>query len=129
MFGTYYYKDVYQHHVVAPYWVDNDVRLNGRVSWEMYSTGDSLEANKVIGRVSRFIRMNSNSTNFEGNFVLVANWSEMHQYPAGESLANAQPYLNMVSKHYYCVYSYPITFSQLSKEQFLSSSAGNKWRR
>ena len=77
-------SDADRHRIVAVYWVDNE-RLNGNVSWEMYSIGYSSQSNNIINRVKSFIRTNSNSPNFGGNFVFVANWSEMHQYPAGDS--------------------------------------------
>ena len=79
--------------------MDNDARLNGNVSWEMYRIGDSPQSDEIINRVNSFVRTNSNSPNFGGNFVFVANWSEMHQYPAGESAVNALTYLNMVCEY------------------------------
>ena len=82
---------------VAPYWTDNDARLNGRVSWEMYSTGDSTLTDDIIDNVNTFINTNTNETDFVGNFVFVGSWSEMHPYPAGASPALAEPYLDNVS--------------------------------
>ena len=88
-------SNIYQTYVVAPYWTDNDARLYGNVSWEMYSIGDSLESDNISGRVNLFIRTNTNSTNFYGSFAFVGTWSEMHQYPS----RHYERYLNKVSQY------------------------------
>ena len=82
---------------VAPYWADNDARLNGLVSWEMYSIGDGAAADDIIQRVNDFINANTVETDFEGNFIFVGFWEEMHPYPAGASPIQAEPYLDSVS--------------------------------
>ena len=92
LFPTTAYDIMYRH-VVAPYWSDNDARLNGLVSWEMYSVGDGLS---IIDRINSFINTETNDTNFMGSFVFVATWSEMHPFPAGVNLTYAEPYLSMV---------------------------------
>lgn len=86
----------YGQHIIAPYWTDNDATLYGRVSWEAYSSTDSQISSEIIAKVTNFIRIDTSSKTFNGNFVLVANWSEMHPYPAGQHIANAEPYFNMV---------------------------------
>ena len=87
----------YYDYAVAPYWADNDARLNGLVSWEMYSTGDSNITDEIIDHINEFINLNTNETDFVGNFVFVGFWEEMHPYPAGASDSQAQPYLSHVS--------------------------------
>ena len=87
----------YYDFAVAPYWSDNDARLNGQVSWEMYRTGDSSATDDIIQDVNAFINLNTNETNFAGNFIFVGFWEEMHPYPAGASPIQAAPYLNSVS--------------------------------
>ena len=89
--------ETYFDFAVAPYWTDNDARLYGQVSWEMYSTGDRADTDNIIQTVNDFINVNTNETNFAGNFIFVGNWKEMHPYPAGASEFQAAPYLNMVS--------------------------------
>ena len=83
--------------VLAPYWADQDTRLNGRVSWESYTVGDSAETDIIIADVNTFVNMNTNETDFSGNFVLVGFWEEMHPYPAGANQVQAEPYLDSVS--------------------------------
>ena len=96
--STYYYYGILTTDpaIVAPYWVDNDARLNGLVSWEMYSTGDSQSTDEIINRVNHFIAMNPDHQGFVGSFMFVVTWNEMHPYPAGDDLENAHPYFNMV---------------------------------
>ena len=88
----------YYDYAVAPYWADNDARLNGQVSWEMYSTGEGPATDTIIQTINDFINDNTNETNFAGTFVFVGFWEEMHPYPAGASATQAQPYLNHVSQ-------------------------------
>ena len=63
----------------------------------MYSTGDRADTDDIIQTVNDFINVNTNETNFAGNFVFVGFWEEMHPYPAGASDTQAAPYLNHVS--------------------------------
>ena len=86
----------YFDYAIAPYWADHDARLFGNVSWEQYSSGDSTGTDDVIATVNDFINTNTNETDFAGNFVFVGNWREMHPYPAGASLEQAEPFLDMV---------------------------------
>ena len=90
-------SQTYYDFAVAPYWADNDARLYGSVSWEMYSTGDDATTDDIIENVNNFINMNTNETDFTGNFVFVGFWEGMHPYPAGASETQAGPYLNFVS--------------------------------
>ena len=101
LFPTTAYN-IHNRHVVAPYWSDNDARLNGLVSWEMYSVGDGLSTDAIIDRINSFINTETNNTNFMGSFVFVATWSEMHPYPAGQDLIYAEPYLSMVGLAHKC---------------------------
>ena len=63
----------------------------------MYSTGESDTTDDIIKTVNSFINMNTNETDFVGNFTFIGTWSEMHPYPAGASEEQAQPYLGNVS--------------------------------
>lgn len=91
--------DTYYDYATAPYWADSDARLNGRVSWEMYSTGDSNATDENIDSVNDFIHVNEHDTNFKGTFMFVGFWEGMHPYPAGSDPALATPYLTSV-----CIY-------------------------
>ena len=77
--------------------MDNDARLNGRVSWEFYSTGETSDTDATISEINTFLNMNTNETDFSGDFVFISFWEEMHPYPAGASAGQAGPYLMHVS--------------------------------
>ena len=79
-------SDLYERHIVAPYWTDNDPRIIGNVSWEMYSTGYGRHTDDIIERISFFIQTNKLTTTFNGKFVFVATWSEMYPYIARQFL-------------------------------------------
>ena len=96
---------------IAPYWADNDARLHGSMSWEMYSVGYGPKTDDIITNVTNFIRITSNNMEFSGNLVFVANWNEMHPYPAGISVKAALPYLHMVSVSLHLKIIIAITYS------------------
>ena len=87
-------SDIYQMYFIAPYWADNDARLHGSISWEMYSVGYSPKTDDIINNITDFINYNANNMEFSGNFVFVANWNE---YPTEKSTEASLPYLHMVS--------------------------------
>ena len=62
----------------------------------MYSIGDSQKTDDIIFRVGNFINVFTKSTSFWPNFVFVVTWWQMHPFPAGENLAEAEPYFKMV---------------------------------
>ena len=98
-------SNIYDSYIVAPYWTDNDARRNGRVTWEIYSTSDGLvKSTEIIRRVRHFIRLNTNNRGFNGNFVFVANWSEMHPYPAGYAQRMVGEYDFIMYTTYVCMY-------------------------
>ena len=83
-------------YAVAPYWSDNDARLNGRVSWEMYSSGESEDTDDIIDTVNQFINENTEDSSFNGTFLFVGFWEGMHPFPAGADPSLATPYLDSV---------------------------------
>ncbi len=68
--------------VVAPFWADHDIRVEGTVSYKTYSFGDG-DSNIMLEYVSSFIRSNRNES-FTGQWMLVANWTDVHPYPHGD---------------------------------------------
>ena len=63
----------------------------------MYSVGCSPKTDDIITNVTDFIKIKAKNMEFSGNFAFVANWNEMHPYPAGNSIKASLPYLHMVS--------------------------------
>jgi len=73
-------------HVVAPYWSDNDIRQEGSVSYEVFqlrTTG--AYGDEVLDDVSSYIRERNMSSNFQGSFMILAEWTDVHPYPHGAS--------------------------------------------
>lgn len=76
--------------VVAPFWSDNDIRQNGTVRYEVHtrSTGTNSTSGQLLDQVSSFIVNQENLTtgSFLGQWMLVAEWDEVHPYPHGVSV-------------------------------------------
>ena len=71
-------------YVVAPYSDDIDLRLAGDVSYEVHSrSANNPGSNHLLDEVSGFVE-NSTGQSFEGSWMLVAEWREVHQYPHGD---------------------------------------------
>ena len=64
-------------YVVAPYWSDNDIRMEGDVCYEVHNKESDL-----MERISNHISYKSETT-FTGNWMLLVEWSDVHPYPHG----------------------------------------------
>ena len=68
---------------MAPYWDDVDIRIAGNISYEVHSRrSNSLESNRLLDYVSAFVA-NSTGQSFQGTWMLVAEWKEVHPWPHG----------------------------------------------
>lgn len=99
--------------VVAPFWADHDIRLEGEVSYQTYTFGDS-DSNAALEYVSAFVRSRSNTAgNFTGRWMLVAQWTDVHPYPHGNSFVGPayQEFIENVSKplHHHNAARFPST--------------------
>jgi len=76
--------------ILAPYWSNNDIRNSGKISYGFFQYGDSTEGNSYLGLASLYIRLfYPNTSQFEGNFMIIADWNQVHPFPHGSSnLAN-----------------------------------------
>ena len=86
-------------YVVAPFWSDNDIRINGSIRYEVHSrvAGPNTTSARLLDQVSSFIINQRNLTagSFQGQWMLVAEWNEVHPYPHGDStFANSSEQLN-----------------------------------
>lgn len=71
-------------YVVAPYWNDIDIRRAGNISYEVHSRSvNNPGSNRLLDEVSGFVE-DSTDQSFEGSWMLVAEWREVHQYPHGD---------------------------------------------
>ena len=65
-------------YVVAPFWSDNDLRLAGNAMYQVYGLSSQLN------NASTFIA-DMTETNFNGTWMLVAQWNGAHPYPHGDN--------------------------------------------
>ena len=70
---------------MAPFWSDNDIRRAGAVRYAVINLGESQKGDELLENVSSFIRhqRNGEADNFEGQWMLVAYWDQVHPYPHG----------------------------------------------
>ena len=61
-------------YVVAPFWSDNDLRLAGSVTYQVFTS--------QFANVNAFIS-DTTGTNFTATWMLVAQWNGAHPYPHG----------------------------------------------
>ena len=85
-------------YVVAPYWDDVDLRRAGNISYEVHSrSGNNPGSNQLLDEVSGFVE-NSTGQSFQGSWMLVAEWENVHPWPHGNSLwAILYPETSLVS--------------------------------
>ena len=90
--------DIFYSYLVAPYWSNIDTRLDGRVQYETLRLGDSDDVDLRFRFTNNVINSELNP-NFTGNWILLANWENVHPFPHGASaeLDRQNPYLEMVS--------------------------------
>lgn len=76
-------------YVVAPFWSDNDIRMNGSIRYEVHArvAGPRTRSPQLLDLVSSIIINQRNLTagSFQGQWMLVAEWNEVHPYPHGNS--------------------------------------------
>ena len=75
------FSDISSLYLVAPFWSDVDIRRDGAVFYEIHS-----ESNAVMEQVSAFVS-DYTGDDFQGSWMLVAQWDRVHPYPAGLSQA------------------------------------------
>jgi hypothetical protein len=61
---------------VAPFWADHDPRPAGQIAYEIHGANS-----EILSVVNRFIRQQT-GTDFEGSWMLVANWDNVPEYRA-----------------------------------------------
>ena len=72
--------------ILAPYWSDNDIRNSGEVFYGAFQYEDSAEGDNFLVTFSSLISIfYPNASNFRGNFIIIAEWNEVHPFPHGSS--------------------------------------------
>ena len=92
---TYYTPDLFPTNrqairnslVVAPFWSDVDVRLQGSIHFKVFvRTSGNEQDIELLNFVSGYIALTqNNAANFTGNTMLVAQWRDVPPYPYGSS--------------------------------------------
>ena len=72
-------ESVFYNHLVAPYWVNSDIRLSGRISYEVHSATTGL-----ISIVNNYIQLQEDE-DFVGTWMIVATFNEV---PLQDSTSN-----------------------------------------
>ena len=65
-------------YLVAPFWIFNDIRTAGSVSYATINNKDTLQL------VSKIINNNYNNSNFTAKWLLAVQWKGIHPYPHGQ---------------------------------------------
>ena len=72
--------------VIAPFWNDHDLRKSGSVSYAVIDSDEGNDSVMLIKNISKFIRLNHKQAamdDFEGTWMLLAHWDNVHPYPHG----------------------------------------------
>ena len=89
--------------MVAAFWSDNDIRKEGTVRYVAIEKGDSTKGDDMLEEVSAFTQgqraADDERDEFQGSWMLVAQWDGVHPYPHGaddhEGISEA--FLDLVS--------------------------------
>lgn len=110
--------------LIAPFWSDVDIRKDGKIFYEVHQSSNTASA-ELLANVNSAINANGNTdtSNFNGTWMLVAKWESVGPYPAGsddealiEFYNSIYGDVNKVSKHHFdCPYLYPYIFRHLEQ--------------
>jgi hypothetical protein len=82
-------------HVIAPFWSNNDIRMAGRVRYEVYDSRTSAASMNVLNRISDTIA-NRTGESFQGTWMLLVEWEDCHPSPHGQTSLPSNSYLQQV---------------------------------
>ena len=92
--------------VVAPYWSDNDITREGSVIYEVFQSESSAFEDMTLATVNNFIKEFDSSTSFQGTYMILAEWRDVHPFPHGAVsglTANQQAFTDLVCNPLYTV--------------------------
>ena len=75
-------------YLVAPFWADIDISIHGSISYEVHNTSAGSSSIALLNGVSTFIS-NQQNTQFSGNWMLVASWSQVSAYHGSSSIVSS----------------------------------------
>ena len=73
-------------YVIAPFWSDHDIRNEGSVSYQVHQLGrdSNSPSAQLLQYVSTFVNYQTGA-NFSGQWMLLAQWTQVHPYPHGSA--------------------------------------------
>ena len=80
-------------YLVAPFWADIDISIHGSISYEVHNTSAGSSSIALLNRVSTFIS-NQQNTQFSGNWMLVASWSQVSAYSGSSLIVSGQHFIS-----------------------------------
>lgn len=63
-------------YLIAPYWIDADLRRGGNITWEILVSDGGNTTNQYLSQVSEFIEEQQNTT-FVGNWMMMVNYNRV----------------------------------------------------
>ena len=81
-------------YLLAPFWSDVDISLYGSIFYEVHNNSNSL----LISQVNRFLS-NYTETDFNGTWMLVVQWDEVHQFPGFLTIPVRHRHLHSCASH------------------------------
>ena len=71
---------------MAPFWSDNDIRRAGAVRYASVSSNNTNEAGQALFNiVNAYVRTQPGKEAFNGSWLLIAHWDNVHRSPHGET--------------------------------------------
>ncbi|CAI8032996.1 Low-density lipoprotein receptor-related protein 1, partial [Geodia barretti] len=113
-------------YLVAPYWVDGDLRRGGNITWEILTSGGSEIADQYLGQVSQFIEVQQNAT-FVGNWMLMVNYMRVPPFLSSFPTNTFQAVLITNGTNSYAVFTYECPEVQWGNYATIGFNAGGTY--
>ncbi len=77
--------------MLAPYWSDNDFRVEGGVSYAVYSSTQNSSFTAILNATAQAIS-NERQSAFNADWMLLVEWNNVSPFPAGSGSSPTPPY-------------------------------------
>jgi hypothetical protein len=118
--------DTYWAYLVAPFWSDADLRVEGTVMWKVYNRSD-IDFSPVDNVVS-----SDQNTSYVGSWMLVVRWDGIHPFPHGDDQTASynqkrnsfQAVLTTNGTKSYAVFTYKCSSMEWANQPTIGTNAG-----
>ncbi|CAI8030562.1 Low-density lipoprotein receptor-related protein 4 [Geodia barretti] len=118
--------DTYWAYLVAPFWSDADLRVEGTVMWKVYNRSDT-DFSPVDNVVS-----SDQNTSYVGSWMLVVHWDGIHPFPHGDDPTASynqkrnsfQAVLTTDGTKSYAVFTYKCSSMEWANQPTIGTNAG-----